>query len=365
MMYASPQEALHYFRGDPGHPAYESPRITSGPAPEGYAGTGTTEALYSPPTPKGKSAAQKKALRRAAAKAALKKGAGFVGRRVLSPAMTAWLVHDAAGAGKWSQPAAARPSQLRRDMGLPGQSLIPGAPEYIQSGQGYEMSPDDPDYWAGPEPETWETHPTKHKGGWGITDIDTSAPITKYVASQLRGQPAPTPLKRTVGGKHVRAADDPEYLAQRQREREANVRAGGYDLDKASERTRAERDLADYVDTGKGERGRDLAAMQYEPNPFEKERLTRQFTRKHLRALHPETIKHHNALEPIRRESLTPASLRQMVIEELGFGSAPARENGRESAERRVAAAARKAEDREKKRSRWNKRYNIPDDSER
>jgi hypothetical protein len=54
-----------------------------------------------------------------------------------------------------------------------------------------------------------------------------------------------------------------------------------------------------------------------------------------------------------------------MVIEELGFGSAPARENGRESAERRVAAAARKAEDREKKRSRWNKRYNIPDDSER
>jgi len=320
--YASPEAAKNYFRGVPGDPAFESPRITPRPAPEGYNPRGTTipREYTGPPIPKGKSAAQKKALRRAAAKAALKTGAGFVGRRVLSPAMTAWLAHDAYSGGKWGQAAAARPSQLRRDMGLPGQSLIPGAPEYIQSGLGYEMSPDDPDYWAGPEPEAGETHPTKHKGGWGITDIDTSAPITKYVVSQLRGQPAPTPLKRTVGGKHVRAADDPEYLAQRQREREANVRAGGYDLDKASERTRAERDLADYVDTGKGERGRDLAAMQYEPNPFEKERLTRQFTRKHLRALHPETIKHHNTLEPIRRESLTPASLRQMVIEELGFG---------------------------------------------
>ena len=83
---------------------------------------------------------------------------------------------------------------------------------------------------------------------------------------------------------------------------------------------RAERDLADYVDTGKRERAQDFAAMLNEPNSFEKGRLTRQFDRKHLRAFHPETIKHHNALEPIRRESLTPASLRQMVIEELGFG---------------------------------------------
>jgi hypothetical protein len=319
LMYASPQEALHYFRGVAGDPAFESPRITSGPAPEGYTGTGTTQPLsqrYSgPPIPKGKSTAQKKALKRTATKAALKKGAGFVGRRVLSPAMTAWLAHDAYSGGKWGQAPLSKPGgSVRQRMGL-GIPLIPGAPEYIQSGQGYEMSPDDPDYWTGGSaPETWETHPTKHKGGWGITDIDTSAPITKYLASQLRGQPAPTPFKRKAG----KAADDPEYLAQRQRERDANVRAAGYDLDKAYDRDRAERDLTKYVDTGKRERVQDLAVMLNEPNRFEKERLAMKFKRNY--DMSPETIKRHNVLEPIRRESLTPASLRQMIIEELGFG---------------------------------------------
>jgi len=144
---------------------------------------------------------------------------------------------------------------------------IVDAPEYIQSGEGYidpPRHPDDPLY----DPKWTPEKSVKNAGGWGITDIDPSAPITKYIASRLRGQPEATPVKRMVGGEHVPASQDPEYLAKRQAQRNAGMRAAGYDPDLGPSLERAEQDRDSYV----------------------------------------------------ARESLTPDSLRQMVIEELGFG---------------------------------------------
>ena len=144
---------------------------------------------------------------------------------------------------------------------------IVDAPEYIQSGEGYidpPRHPDDPLY----DPKWTPEKSVKNAGGWGITDIDPSAPITKYIASQLRGQPEATPVKRMVGGEHVPASQDPEYLAKRQAQRNAGMRAAGYDPDLGPSLERAEQDRDSYV----------------------------------------------------ARESLTPANLRRMVMEELGFG---------------------------------------------
>ena len=144
---------------------------------------------------------------------------------------------------------------------------IVDAPEYIQSGEGYidpPRHPDDPLY----DPKWTPEKSVKNADGWGITDIDPSAPITKYIASRLRGQPEATPVKRMVGGEHVPASQDPEYLAKRQAQRNAGMRAAGYDPDLGPSLERAEQDRDSYV----------------------------------------------------ARESLTPDSLRQMVIEELGFG---------------------------------------------
>jgi hypothetical protein len=223
------------------------------PAPEGYSSRGATTVPGVNPEVV---AAQRKA-RRGAVKAALKKyGAG-----ALRGADLAFAIEAGYLGGKWAQDPLSRPSQLRKKMGLAGGiPLIQDAPEYIQSGEGFidpPRHPDDPLY----DPKWTPEKSVKHAGGWGITGIDTSAPITKYVASQLRDKPAPTPVRRKAG----KAADDPEYLAKRQAEREAGMRARGYDPDDAASLKKANWDVANYV----------------------------------------------------ARESLTPDSLRQMIMEEV------------------------------------------------
>ena len=226
--YASPEAAENYFKG----------QIDTGPAPEGYRTIARGGDTLKVPTGVPLAKAQA-AQRRAAAKAALKKYGGglLTGADALFAAEAGYL------GGKWAQDPLSRPSQLRKKMGLAGGiPLIQDAPEYIQSGEGFidpPRRPDDPLY----DPKWTPEKSVKHAGGWGITDIDTSAPITKYVASQLRGQKAPTPFKRKAG----KAADDPEYLAKRQAQRDAGMRAGGYDPDDPASLALAKWDLDAYL----------------------------------------------------------------------------------------------------------------------
>ena len=177
-------------------------------------------------------AAAQRQARLAAIKTAIKK----YGVGALSGADLLFAIEGGYLGGKASQAPLSRPSPLRKKMGLGGGiPLVQGAPEYIQSGEGFVDDPRSPDW----DPDEM----VKNAGGWGITDIDPSAPITKYVASQLRGQPEATPFKRKAG----KAADDPEYLAQRQAERDAGMRAGGYDPDNPASVEKANRDLASYL----------------------------------------------------------------------------------------------------------------------
>jgi len=225
------------------------------------------------PDPSGllkQAAAAQRQARLAAIKTAIKK----YGVGALSGADLLFAIEGGYLGGKASQAPLSRPSPLRKKMGLGGGApLVQDAPEYIQSGEGFVDDPRSPDW----DPDEM----VKNAGGWGITDIDPSAPITKYIASQLRGQPEATPTKRMVGGEHVPASQDPEYLAKRQAQRNAGMRAGGYDLDNPASLEKANWDLANYV------RG----------DAADEERIQQ--------------------IQQMARESLTPASLRRMVMEEV------------------------------------------------